>query len=34
MQAVNRDLLAVQNRLSNRVKADVSGSTLVLSTDD
>ena len=34
MQAVNRDLLTVQNRLSNRVKADVSRSTLVLSTDD
>ena len=34
MQSINQDLLTVQNRLSNRVKADVSGSTLVLSTDD
>ena len=34
MQAVNNQLVAVQNRLNNRVKAEVSGATLVLSTED
>ena len=34
MQAVNSQLLTMQNRLNNRVKADVSDATLVLSIDD